>query len=322
MIAITGSTGLLGMQIVDTLLEHNLPVIGLYRGSKNKYLRAEVTHREANVLDFPSLIDAFQGATTVIHLAAMVSFNPLRRKEIHHTNVEGTRNVVNACLQLGIKTLIHISSVAALADEKGKIISEDSNKNNLISSDYGYSKYLAELEIFRGSEEGLTVSIVNPSVILSGARIRRTSASLINYIWKENSYYPCGTLSYVDARDVAEVVFKLCQHPRSGERFILSAGNISFKDFYFKVAHKLNKKAPTKQVTQKWAYWAGLADETRAFILRQEPQITRKSMQLASQTFLYDNSKVQITLDFKFRELEDTLDWVCSNYIMNITSNK
>src|SRR6185369_576794 len=124
---------------------------------------------------------------------------------------EGTRNVVNACLTSGIQRMILISSVAALGRKKGQTeINEESQwTDSELNTDYANSKYLSELEVFRGQEEGMSISIVNPSVILAPANITKSSAKIFDYVLKDRPFYIDGSINYVDARDVAELVFKL-----------------------------------------------------------------------------------------------------------------
>jgi dihydroflavonol-4-reductase len=287
-------------------------VVGLHRPGREHRIPGNVKKRQGDVLDPVSLLEAFEGITTVIHCAAYVSFNPRRRKKLLEVNVEGTKHVVNACLQKGIRNLIHVSSVAALGSVPGQPISEESTWTNEVSSDYGLSKYLAELEVFRGAEEGLTVSIVNPSVILSAVRLHRSSAALLDYVWNERKFYTKGSLNYVDGRDVTEAVFRLYQHPRPGEKFILSAGSLPLKDFFERVAGQLNKRAVSVRISP------GLS----AFVTGREPMITRQSARLAQQTFHFENKKAQQVLGLQFRSLDETIAWCSADYVRNVKLNK
>ena len=232
MVAITGATGLLGSHIVDKFLAEGVSLIAICRSGSEESLPEGTIRRTADVLDQASLREALDGATTVIHGAAFVSFNPRRQKKIFEVNVNGARNIVDTCLQLGIGNLVHISSVSALGRKPGEEISEESKWNGLYASDYAESKYLAELEVFRGAEEGMTVSIVNPSVILTASKTHRSSGALFNYIWNETPFYTDGSLNCIDARDVAEAVYQLYKKPRPGEKFILTANSLSYQDFF------------------------------------------------------------------------------------------
>jgi nucleoside-diphosphate-sugar epimerase len=201
------------------------------------------------------------------------------------------------------------------------VLNEESKWMGGSTSDYAESKYRAELEVFRGAEEGLTISMVNPSVILSGAETR-SSGSLFEYVWNENSFYTTGVLNYVDARDVAGVIFQLYQEPRSGERFILNAGAIPYRDFFVRVAQLLGKRAPNHLLSSRLAFWAGLAEEWRARLLMRDPLVTRQSARMSIQSYQYDTSKVTRELNYRFRPLEETLAWCCQDFLRNVTLNK
>ncbi len=322
MVAVTGATGLLGGHILDRFKIANVPITALCRAGQQEMLPQGMSKKEADILDPTSLIDAFEGATTVVHAAAFVSFNPRRKKKVFAVNVDGTRNVVNTCLQLGIQNLIHVSSVSALGRKSGNLTTEETKWDKTQRSAYGESKHLAELEVFRGAEEGLKVSIVNPSIVLSGSKPERSSATLFDYVWNEKSFYTKGMMNYVDARDVAEAIFKLYLQPKPGEKFILSAGSISFQDFFKAVAKKFNKKAPGFLVAPSTAQLAGWAEELLAILMNREPVVTRESARMAVQSFQYQNKKVIEMLDVQFQTLETTLEWCCAEYLRNVNPNK
>jgi dihydroflavonol-4-reductase len=321
-VAVTGATGLLGGHILQRLCDANVPVIALYRAGQEEALPDGVTKREADILDQPSLIEAFEGATTVVHAAAFVSFNPRRKKKVFVVNVEGTRQVVNTCLQLGIKNLIHVSSVSALGRKSGTRTTEETKWDKSITSAYGESKHLAELEVFRGGEEGLNVSIVNPSIVLSGSKPARSSATLFDYVWNQKPFYTNGAMNYVDARDVAEAIYKLYLQPQPGEKFILSAGSIPFIEFFTAVAKKFNRKAPNISISPATAQLAGWTEEVLAFLLNREPVVTRESARMAVQSFEYENKKAVEMLELQFQTLETTLAWCCAEYLRNVNPKK
>lgn len=319
MIAITGATGLLGTHLVDRFAEAGLPVIALHRGKDS--LRKDVKKVQCDLLDPISLRDAFKDVHTVVHSAAMVSFNPRKRHEMFAVNIEGTKNVVNACLDAGVKNLIHISSVSALGRKNHAVIDEESKWSEENATDYGQSKYQAELEVFRGAEEGLVVSLVSPSVILSGAQPHRSSATLLDYIWNEKPFFTSGSLNYVDARDVAEAVFRLYKEPQPFEKFILSGGSIPYRDFFSLAAKRFGKKPPSIRLPKAVALMAGVAEELRCLVMGKEPAITRQTASMAVLSFSYNSSKVKEALGLEFRSLAETLDWCCAEYVRNVKGN-
>lgn len=320
-IAVTGASGLLGQHLVNRLSEENHEVTAVVRKDSPAF-PASVTVREADVLDSFDLTTALKGSEIVIHAAGLVSFNPRRKEEIFAVNVEGTRNLVNVCLREGIHTVIHISSVAALGRKPDTAITEKEPWNGLFANDYARSKYLAELEVFRGGEEGLLVSAVNPSVILTGQPLHRSSASLLDYVWKERAFYTDGLLNYVDIRDVADAVLALTQSPKPGERFILNGGSISYLEFFRQLARRWNKRAPFIRIPRPVVTAFGVAEEFRGLITGKEPVVTRHSAAMTTRRFTYDTTKTAQQLHPRFRALEDTLDWCCTRYAQEVNGNK
>ncbi len=321
MVAITGASGLLGRHLVERLRSEGVAVVAIVRDPQVRFPEGVVV-RQGDVVDPLAIQEALEGVDAVIHAAALVSFNPRRRKEILDVNVDGTRNVVNACLKLGIKNIVHISSVSALGRKPGAVITEEDTWTDQYSSDYGTSKYLAELEVYRGAEEGLTVSLVNPSVILSGTPLHRSSGSLFDYVWKERRFYADGFLNYVDVRDVGDAVHHLLKNPRPGERFTLSAGTLPYLDFFSRVAHQWKKRAPSVRIPGPLVYAFGLAEEIRCWVIGAEPLITRQSAASTTHNFRYDTTKVQRDLGTRYRDLDETIGWCCAEYAQHVNRNK
>jgi dihydroflavonol-4-reductase len=321
MLAITGANGLLGSFIVRKLIASGKPFVALKRAGSDTSLLSDVarqiTWRDADVTDPVSLHEAFQDCTQVIHAAAIVSFNPRRKQKIFDVNVEGTRNVVNACLDNGVQRLLHVSSVAALGRQKGQQHVDETSKwtESPLNSMYGESKYLAELEVFRAQEEGLSTVIINPSVILAPADWNKSSAQLFKYVWNERAFYTPGFLSCVDVRDVADTAVKLIDAPIQNERFILSAGAIAYQDFFKQVAAHLNRKPPYIRLSKKLLKIVATFEAIRAWFANSEPLLTRESARLAGTHFLYDNRKITKTLNFQFQTIDQSLQWCCEYYM-------
>jgi nucleoside-diphosphate-sugar epimerase len=328
MIAITGASGLLGNYLVRKFASENHRVIALKRTGSDVTALQDVNQwiewRDADVTNSLSLAEVLQDATTVIHAAAIVSFDPRSKKRMFDTNITGTQNIVNACLENGIRHLIFISSVAALG--RNKLVTDIDEENRWVesdlNSDYAKSKYLAELEVYRGQEEGLTVSVVNPSVILAPANAERSSAQIFNYVVHERKFYSDARINYVDARDVADLIFKLYATPCSGEKFIASAGYIPMFDLLNKIAARLGKKAPTIKISRRVIAVAAWLEELRCRITGKEALISRQSVKMSAEKFNYLNTKSIQQLNMTYRPLEDTLDWCCAHYKNAITTNK
>ncbi|HEY9008693.1 NAD-dependent epimerase/dehydratase family protein [Ohtaekwangia sp.] len=320
MIAVTGANGLLGSFIIRKLVELKEPFVALKRENSDTSLLKDIAHaitwRTADVTNEVSLLEALEDVTHVIHAAAVVSFNPRKADIMMDINVIGTRNVVNACLVKGVKRLVHISSVAALGRQKEQHIIDEKNKwvVSSINSRYAESKYFAELEVFRGQEEGLSTVIINPSIILAPADWNNSSAKLFKYVWDEKPFYIDGYMNYIDVRDVADVAYRMLHQPIEGERFILNAGNISFKNFFTRLAQQFQKKAPGIKLTSTTLKIIARLEHFRTWFTGSEPLITRETARIAGTEFLYDNHKIKKLFSIQFQPIDKSIEWCCQYY--------
>jgi nucleoside-diphosphate-sugar epimerase len=328
MIAVTGANGLLGSFIVRKLMAEKQTFIALKRKDSDTSLLDDVAQhiqwRDADVMDEVALAEALDNVDQVIHTAATVSFNPRKAAYIMDINVRGTRNVVNACLTKGISRLVHISSVAALGRQKGQTSIDEKNKwvESNINSVYGESKYYAELEVFRGIEEGLNAVMINPSVILAPANWNNSSAKLFKYVWDEKPFYTEGYLNYVDVRDVANVAVQMLNADVKGERYIVNAGSISFQEFFQKLAGAFQKKSPSVKVGRTMLHVISRLESWRTWFTGTEPLITRETAKISGSRFLYENQKIRNTLSFQFQPIDDSVAWCCQYYKEKMSGKK
>lgn len=320
MIAVTGANGLLGSFIVRQLYETQTPFVALKRKASDTSLLADlnqhISWRDADLLDPVSLHEALYDVKGVIHTAALVSFNPRDSQKLYAINVEGTKNVVDACLISGVERLLHVSSVAAFGRKKNQPVITEKNQwiESSLNTHYGETKYKAELEVFRGQEEGLNTVIVNPSVILARGNWLKSSARLFNYAWKERPFYTGGSFNYVDVRDATNLILSLYQSSYSGERFILNGGTVPIKIFFDTTASLFNKQGPRMKVSKSVLSVVAGMESVRSFIFGTEPLITRETARLADTHFIFDNQKVTKAMNYQFRSMENTLQWCAEFY--------
>ena len=328
MVLITGITGLVGSFTARRFLEAGYKVAGLKRASSELSLLQDIENQivwhECDILDIMSLEKAMVSIDYVIHTAAIVSFAPKDRDSMFKTNTEGTANIVNLCLENNIKKLCFVSSVAAL----GRSIPNEKKAQSMVyidekatweesplNSNYAKTKYLAEMEVWRGEAEGLNCVVVNPSLILGEADWNKSSTQLMKYVFDEHKFYPQGNLNYVDVQDVAECIFKLTIGDISGEKFILSAGQITYKDFFEKVAHKFYKKAPSILLPSSLTSVLWRLESIRTFFTKNTPLITKETALSSSHSFEYQNDKIKQTLGFEFKKLDESLDRICKKLL-------
>lgn len=328
MIAVTGANGLLGSFIVRMLIQHQEPFLAIKRKDSDISLLSDVNEEiawfDADVLDIVSLNEAFRNVTHVIHTAAIVSYNPRRANQLMEVNVEGTRNVVNACLANNVKRIVHVSSVASLAAQKGQSSIDEGNKwvETHHQTAYAKSKYLSELEIFRGQEEGISSVIVNPSLILADANWDNSSAQIFKYIWKESPFYSEGSVNYVDVVDAAEIVYKVLRMPVEAERYIVSAGKIRYKDLFALIAKEFNKKNPTIRISKTFLKIGAFFETLRSTITGAEPRLTKETARIAGADHLFENRKIVEKLNFEFQPIDKTLQRCCRYYMKKMNAEK
>ncbi len=330
-ILITGATGLVGSHIARQYLGAGHAVHVLYRPDNGYGLLADVADRitwhEGDIMDIPSLETAVQagqpsGMLDVIHAAAMVSFSPGESDLMHRVNVEGTANVVNVCLNAGVRKLGYVSSVAALGRPGAKIsakpgqpvVIDESQKweESPYNSAYAKSKYQAELEVWRGLAEGLDVVMVCPSLVFGVGDWSRSSLQLVKYVQDERPFYPAGIANYVDVLDVAESMYWLMgQDSRdwsaSVRRYVLNAGTIPYRDLLTNIASTLGKRPPGTRIAPGLTRLLWPLEAVRAWLLGKTPLITRETARSASSYYQYDGRRIEQVAGFQYRPLTMTL---------------
>ncbi len=316
MILVTGATGLVGSHLAYKLLlqgndikavkrqssdvQNTLKVFKYY--SKNaSQLFNKITWVDADLMDVIEVQDLMQNVDEVYHCAAMVSFAPKDKKTLLKYNPEITANLVNASLRKGVKKFGMVSSVAVF-DKPEKGFTTESNywKNNPYSSAYGLSKYLSEMEVWRGKEEGLNVVIVNPSLILGPGNWNASSSVLFKTAHKGMPFYALGTNGFVDVRDVVNILLQLMEENIFGERFILNSENLPFKQFFTDLATAVGGKPPTIKAPKYLSEIIWRAEWLRSILFGSQPVLTRETVHTAMRTTQFSNQKIIDKLGFCF----------------------
>ncbi len=317
MILVTGGAGLLGHTLINKLLEQNKKVVAITNNSTITIAHPNLTILQVDILDVCALDEVMQNISTVYHCAGLVSFNPADEKKLFSINVEGTANVVNAALQNAVKKLVHVSSVAALAKyTNGQFIDEKSEWNaESNSSKYGYSKYLAELEVWRAHAEGLPVVVVNPSIILGAGNWLQGSTRLFKTVYDEFAYYTEGSTGFVDVEDVASIMIQLMDSDVDGEKFIVTAVNTTYKNIFTLIANGFNKKNPSKKVSALLAAIAWRLAAIKSKFKGEPPLITRETAQSSLSTVQYNNNKLFSYLpNFTYKNIDESISHICKKF--------
>jgi nucleoside-diphosphate-sugar epimerase len=330
MILVTGGTGLVGAHLLLHLLENGEQTVrAIHRNPKNTiktkllfelYEKSELFLKiewiSADILDIPSLEIAFQNVDYVYHCAAFISFNPEDEDELRKVNIEGTANIVNFCIDKKVKKLCHVSSIAALGDlvpnEANRLkntITEETEWNPEYShSDYAISKYGAEMEVWRGFQEGLSVVIMNPGVIFGPGFWDQGSGVIFSTVKKRFPFYTNGTTCYVSVIDVATIMHQLMHSDCSGERFIVISENYTYKNILSAIAKKIGAKPPTINAKSWILNLAWRLDWLASKVFRTDRKLSKHSILSLQSTDLFSNEKIKKQLDYSFKDIDSYLN--------------
>jgi nucleoside-diphosphate-sugar epimerase len=325
MILVTGATGLVGSHLLIELLLQQKKIRALYRTQSKvettekllaeklgnaRNLISNIEWFKADITRIPELTDAFEGIEYVYHCAGIITYNLKDYKLLRKINIEGTANMVNLSLSKNVKKFCHVSSIAALGSElNNKAVTENSPRNNDAEHDnYSISKYGAEMEVWRASQEGLNVIVVNPGVIIGAGNWDNGSGQLFSRVNNGLSYYPTLTTGFVAVEDVARAMIILMDSEKTNERFILVAENLSFKKVLFKIAEVLKKPKP-KKALQPWMVFLGwIFQSLGRFLFNTKQEITKNSLKTAFGKTIYDHSKIKQQLDFHFTPINHSIE--------------
>ena len=328
MIFVTGGTGLVGSHILLKLSQRGEELKALKRATSSMDicksvftyynaddLFAQINWVDGDVNDISSLENGMLNSDLVLHCAAVVSFQPSAAKLLKKINIEGTANVVNVALSKGIKKLGYVSSIAVLGrnSTKGMVDEECHFKATKLDSNYALSKYYAEQEVWRVSQEGLDVVIVNPSVILGPGDWSKGSSRIFQKIYSGLKFYTPGSTGYVDVLDVANSLVSLLFSNVKNERFIVNGANLKYRDCFDRIAVAVNKPKATIKVTPLLKEIAWRAEAIRTFVTGNKPLITRETADNAMTDNSYSTTKIISAIDFNFTDIDVTIkkyaDW-------------
>ena len=323
MILVTGATGLVGAHLLLRLCEEKKTVKALFRTEKRKELVAQLFKKagreslfktiiweKADITDTSTLEPVFNNIKTVYHCAALVSFDPNKQDEILKTNIEGTANLVNFCLAFNIEKLCFLSSIAAIGEPKApNIITDETAEWNPEKphSDYALSKYGAEMEVWRGQQEGLNTVIVNPGVIFGEGFKDEGSQQILALAKKKYIPFTNSTLPLVHVSEVIDILMLLNEKNISNDNFILVGNQPTFEAFFNALKDKSSQLIEIKP-------WLSSLFWKLDFLLNKlglkKRIYSKQQHQTAFSKTTYSSAKIKNTLDFNFTKSEAYFKWL------------
>ncbi len=309
-ILITGATGCVGANLVETVTEAGLQAIALRR--KNSSLRAleGLKYQETfgDVSDYESLVTAMRGVEYVCHAAAVADYWRADMHKMFEVNVEGTRNVMRAAQATGVRRVVFVSSVASLGQPEFGKSADENSVFNLPSErwQYGYSKLLAEQVVQEFVVAGLDAVIVNPAVVIGPRDVNLISGSIIIEETKFGvPVYPPGGVCVIDVADVCAAIKGAISLGRTGHRYVLGGDNLWYRDLIAQTAQVVGRQPARIPISRGMLYGlARLMDATRSLGLKLPAN--GDQMRFTAETLWFDSAKARRELGLSTRPYRET----------------
>lgn len=316
-VVVTGAAGHVGANLMRALLAQGRPTRALVHVDRRALERLDVEVIEGDICDPESLLDAFDGADVVYHLAADISLLKDQWPLLESVNVIGTQNVVKACLRCGVRRLVHFSSIHAMTQEPIDIPVDESRP--LVESQhyppYDRSKAAGEKEVHKGIEMGLDAIIINPTAIIGphDYQLSHFGEALLALANGKLPALVAGGFDWVDVRDVIEGAMRAEERALTGAKYLLSGHWVSLRDLAALVEEITSVPAPSF-VCPMWLARIS-APIVTAFdrLAGKRPLYTSISLRALRSNRHISHEKATCELDYHprpFREtLIDTLQW-------------
>jgi len=325
MILVTGGTGLLGAHLLYKLVAQGNNVRAIYRDTSkfevvkrvfsyysetSGILFDKIEWIKADITDVPALDVAFGYVTHVYHCAADLSFNPKNYTQSRQVNVVGTANIVNLCLSNKVSKLCHVSSIATLGEDLKKPITEETrwNPENNTQNIYAITKYDAELEVWRGTQEGLNTVVVHPGVILGPGFWSSGTGEIFTKVSNGFHYFTSGTVGVVDVNDVTESMMKLMSSEIVNEQFVVVSENITYRKLIQNIATVVGNTKDLREI-KRWQLLCYLQiDKLLNLMTGRKRSVFKANINSAFKELVYDASKIKNATGIEFVSISKSVE--------------
>ncbi len=314
MIIVTGATGHIGNVLVRELLKKGEKVrVLLKHGSSELPLEGlDVEKCYGDIRNIDDLRKAFDGVDTVYHLAALISVYPLINPNLKAVNTEGTKNVGQVCLELGIKKLVYTSSVHAIQDIPiGTPITEETPISaQKALGKYGKTKAAATLALLdMHKNRGLPVVIVQPAGVIGPNDFLKSALGISYSLMMKNIliFSMPGMYNFVDVRDVVSGIIAAGEKGRIGERYILSGNIVSIKDKKKTIDKILGRKHIAIPIPKLLGFTGAIIMSPLYKVFNLPPMVTYESLKIVLSNPDIRHDKASRELGYTVRPYEDTM---------------
>lgn len=274
----------------------------------------QVEWLQADLLNPESYLSKLGEVDTIIHAAGFISYQRKDRWKLMQENVMATRELVNNALLKGVRNLIFISSASTLIHSGNpSLVSLTGQGNPIWYSYYAKTKFLAELEIWRGSAEGLQTCILHPSLIIGHWDWNQTSMQIFGKVKKGLNYYPPGQLGLIAADDLAQIVRNIYQNEMYGGQYLVNAEVWSYEELLNEIAKNINRK-PIEKKASKWQARLLLWKECiRSGVTGLNPIITAETLATSFTKFNYEITPLPDTIGISYRSIRQAIQEICDD---------
>jgi dihydroflavonol-4-reductase len=316
---VTGASGHIGANLVRALLGQGRRVRTLVHKQSAALDGLPVDIVRADLLDGDSVMRACARVCTVFHLAGKISAGWESDADVNAINVNGTRNVVEACLSVGVRRLVHFSSIQALsAGRDSKILDETCDlvpPDDRTRGAYDRAKAEAERLVLGAGGRGLDAVIVNPTAILGPFDFQRSPmGDVLAALGRGGlpALVAGGACDFVDVRDVVDGALAAERNGRRGERYVLSGTRLSLVELAQRWATVTGQPAPRFAVPMGLARLAAPLAPALARWRGRRPLFTSESLRVLRTQPRASHGKAERELGYRPRSIDETLRDTCA----------
>jgi dihydroflavonol-4-reductase len=328
---VTGSTGLLGNNLVRLLAERGCRTKALVR-SRPKALRQfaglDIEIVEGDMTDVPSFQQALRGVDVLFHTAAYFrdSYKGGARhwEELYHVNVQGTETLLAAAYEEGVRRVVHTSSGGVLDGPPGALIDETMARNEADANDYFRSKILSDRSVlaFLERHPDLHATLVLPGFMFGPGDIGPTASGqlVLDFVRRKLPGIVPGSFAVVDSRDVAACMIAAAERGRRGESYLCAGCHMTMAELMGRLERVSGVKAPTRRIPIGLLFAIAAGYEAYAKLTGRPILISLASVRLLArenERSRMSDAKSKQDLDISFRPFDETLSDVVNWYRAN-----
>lgn len=313
-VAVTGGSGVVGTAVTRHLVAegHDVRTLARSSASAGKLAALDANVVAGDVLDPASLARLVSGAEWVFHVAGVNEMCPRSPDRMWRVNVEGTANVLGACLEAGVSRLVHTSSAATIGQRDDEVGTEETEHRGWFLSDYERSKWAAEATVLEGAG-ALEVVVVNPSSVQGPGRSTGTGRLFLSAARARLRFAVDTVLSIVDIDDCARGHLLAARHGAPGQRYILSGSTVRVDQALSLLGEVTGVALSPRYVPAALLSPIGAVVEVGARLLRRQAPLCRELARVLLHSHIYDGSRAARELGLTYRPIIDTIartvDW-------------